>query len=166
MATILMIEDLPNKAIARQTSLEKAGHEVVAVVQERLSDFIDEAKNHLADRRFDFLLLDMNLHGDQWGGASFYNWLCHSAFRNHWDHTIVTTMYWGGSKPRTYDPGTPDAFILRIFAETAGIPQENILPAAHGQQGRSNHESLVDRIAAILTEPPPARCPSCGERRV
>ncbi len=129
MALVLMFEDKKHIANMKLEKLFQLGHSVEWV--QALSDIerFDSARKLLLEQSFEFLALDIALE-DNFGGIHIYNKLARD-YRDKWKHTFIWSMYTG---PRIREAKYGEfEFPIRIFAETAGIPTENIFNSTSEQ---------------------------------
>ena len=147
MAAILIIDDRGSLGRNTKEALVKAGHGPVELVcNDYVGEFYDDiTQTHFGEKHWDVLVLDINFQTDDFGGVWLYNKLIHGGFHTNWNHTIIYSKY-AGDNIAAADSG--EAFDLRIFADTAGIPFDCVLPNTKG--GR---QLLVDRVNDLLGIP-------------
>lgn len=144
--SVLIIEDVLRAAERIRDRLIGCGHHAEMICEEYVGDFYDSVRNRpFAERVWDVLVLDVNFHTEHFGGI----WLHNKLARNHrdrWKHTIVYTRYGGTTVAgATDDPTTHEAFVMRVFADTAGIPFDCVL-----SNKVKGDQPLIDKINELL----------------
>ena len=144
---VLIVDDRQDTGADTRKALEDAGFYAVLVSQQWVGDFYDEIREkHFHDETWDVLVLDVNFHRDACGGIWLYNKLAHGHHLDCCGHTVIYTKY-AGADIRGAKDG--ERLWLKIFADTAGIPFENILPNT-----TSKRQNLITRIKELLGLPP------------
>lgn len=134
MGSILIVEDRKDFADRAQQGLTEAGHFAKCVIGTNVGAIYDEIRLNVfqpTSKKWDALILDINLPLDKWGGIFLYNKLARD-YRHAWDHTILFSLYapsdsGGRSTLQSKTELDGASFILRIFADTAAIDSSNII---------------------------------------
>lgn len=126
MSSVLVIDDDQAKGEDIRDSLRKAGFMSELVCEEYLGDFFERLRrNELQAQVWDAIVFDILFRKNRWGGVFLYNKLVGSGLRNRWKETIIYTRYAGDNVAGATEG---EQFILRVFADTAQIPFECVLP--------------------------------------
>ncbi|MEZ6142094.1 MAG: hypothetical protein R3B84_16135 [Zavarzinella sp.] len=158
---VIVVNDVPYLRESIKTQLEERGYFVTSVNANTHAEFLPKLRAHLNRiNLYDFLILDIQLGNDFFGGIHLYNALVSQNKRLCWKHTIILSQH--AHKPiHSIGWSTSDireAYIIRIFAETAGISEDNIFNSLHDA-----HEPVFARMNKLLYQPPAPICYACHQ---
>jgi CheY-like chemotaxis protein len=165
VARILLIDENANDRRNRGRLLRNGGHEVLAAEGDTLGRLHDDCRKIIGEVRgkFDFIVLDISFRMNAFDGVHLYNKLVEGGLRNGWKHTIILSKHVSNDiGSATYDEAQdfPREYVTRIFAETAGIPFENVFQGEHGGPG-----PILQRIDDLVRSTPDRLCRECGQAR-
>ena len=156
MAHILLIDDENSSGNNIAEFLVENDHSVVWVPADRVSTCQDECRALLTEQEFDIVVLDIQLGAEVFAGIWVYCHLIKSELRNRWTHTIVYTKH-GASNIQGANSQSM-VFPIKVFVNTAGIPNESVLNSKTG--GR---KPLLDRIHELMSVQSNQTCNHCGQ---
>src|SRR5216683_2671519 len=146
MASVLIFNDRQVQAEIQEEAAGAAGHKIQLVVEHNVQAAVQSLQNHLASSVWDVLVLDIDIeHVDPFGGIWIYNRLAAGVGRARWQHTIIFTKWLNQNQKLAHATFGSHEFVLRVFADTAGIPFDNVLSNKMDTQ-----PALVARIKELV----------------
>jgi CheY-like chemotaxis protein len=140
MANFLLIEDDNTVAREKQRNLERLGHQVYWAHAPSDAGRFDSARIILQEKDIDALFLDIALE-ERFSGIFLYNRLA-AAYRELWKHTFIWSKY-TNSQLREMHHGDYE-FPIRVFVDTAQIPDENLFRSSSNIDLEILKKRLVD----------------------
>ena len=95
MATILLVEDNASELQDKSRRLEQAQHTVTPVLGDTVGELYDKCRVEIGEQKekFDFLVLDMQISRNMFGGIQLFNKLVEGGQRFGWRHCLVYTKH-------------------------------------------------------------------------